>query len=107
MNRTSLSKIHRFTEMGLTHLPLLNCAYVQGLGMTEYILAACSIGRTLTELITESLYIIHDRIEREVWGRGNDSHNKLMISVSQFCLAIKPMSSPVTSLTTFLFLMCW
>lgn len=88
MNRTSLSKIHRFTEMGLTHLYLLNCANVH-LGMTEYILAACSIGRTSTELITESLYIIHDRIEREVWGRGNqgDSHNKLMISVSQFCIA--------------------
>lgn len=87
MNRTSLSKIHRYTEMGLTQLHLLNCAHVH-LGMTEYILAACSIGRTSTELIIESLYIIHDRIKRDIWGRGNqDDSHKLMISVSQVCLA--------------------
>jgi hypothetical protein len=101
MNRTSLTKIHRFTEMGLTHLYLLNCAHVYP-GMTEYILAACSIGRTSTELIMETLYIIHDRIEREIWGRGNQGEeNKLMISVSQVVSRDSYCSPPVTSLTTF------
>lgn len=62
-NRTCLSKIHDFTELGLQALYFLNFAQAQNNnGVVEYILAASAIGRDSRRLIFESLNYLYDHL---------------------------------------------
>jgi hypothetical protein len=75
MNRSRLSKIHNFTELGLQALYFLNYAQAQNSnGVVEYLLAASAIGRDSRRLIFESLQYLCDHLRNWSGGTAADGY---------------------------------
>ena len=75
MNRSRLSKIHNFTELGLQAQYFLNFAQTQNSnGVVEYLLAASAIGRDSRRLIFESLNYLFDHLGNWSGGSAADGY---------------------------------
>jgi ubiquitin carboxyl-terminal hydrolase 9/24 len=83
MNRTRLSKIHHFTELGLQALYFLNYAQAQNNnGVVEYLLAASAIGRDSRRLIFESLQYLCDHLRNWSGGTAADGYPLIIMILS-------------------------
>jgi hypothetical protein len=82
LNRTSLSHIHIYDEIGLHSLHFLHLA-MGTKGVIDYILGAAACGRKTQRLLFDCLKYLHQNIGN--WGGGSNSDAyHLIMTVSSY-----------------------